>query len=137
MARRLGRSVKTRGPPHGLGRASQIESIGRDPARPTNFLFGGPRPGPAHQILRGWAAARPGPSNFGRMGRGQARPIKFSDDGPRPGPAHHIFKNLGPARRGPHLSPMTSPVNNQLLKMMHKSENGTYMYRPLCQCTSE
>ena len=85
-----GRPVKTHGPPHGPGRAAHIE--------PTSH---GPRPSPAHQISRGWAAARPGPSNFHMMGRGgPARPIKFSEHGPRPGSAHHIFKfsRSGPAR---------------------------------------
>ena len=84
-----GRPVKTYRPPHGPGGAAHIE--------PTSH---GPRPGPAHQISRGWAAARPGLSIFQRMGRGPARPIKISEDGPRPGPAHHIFifSRPGPAR---------------------------------------
>ena len=39
--------------------------VGRPgPARPTNFLYDGPRPDPARQIFRRWAAARPGPSFF-------------------------------------------------------------------------
>ena len=71
-----GRPVKTHGPPHGPGGAARIE--------PTSH---GPWPGPAHQISRGWAAARPGPSIFQGMGRGPARPIKSPQDGPRPGPA--------------------------------------------------
>ena len=75
-----GRSVKPHGPPHGPGGAAHIE--------PTSH---GQRPGPAHQMSRGWAAARPGPSKFQRMGRGPAWPIKISEDGSRPGPAHHIF----------------------------------------------
>ena len=58
------------------------------PARPIKFSFGGPRPGPARLIFRGWAAARPRPSHF------QKCPA-------RPGPAHHFFKNLGPAQPGP------------------------------------
>ena len=84
-----GRPVKTYRPPHGPGGAAHIE--------PTSH---GPRPGPVHQISRGWAAARPGPSNFQSMGCGPARPIKMSEDGPRPDPAHHIFKSSwpGPAR---------------------------------------
>ena len=71
----------------------------------------GPRPGPAHQISRGWAAARPDPSIFQGMGHDPARSIKISEDGPRPGPAHHMFKfsrpgpsnfqSLAPARPGP------------------------------------
>ena len=97
-----GRPVKTCRPPHGPGGAAHIE--------PTSH---GPRPGPAHQISRGWTAARPGPSKFQRMGRGPAQPIRFSNfhgparPGPsdfqksRPGPAHHISKRLGPARPGP------------------------------------
>ena len=43
--------------------------------------------GQARQIFRGWAAARPGPSNFQRMGRGPAQLITFS-------------KIHGPARPG-------------------------------------
>ena len=100
-----GRPVKTHGPPHGPGGAAHIE--------PTSHR---PRPGPAHQIPRGCAAARPGPSKFHSMGRGLARPIKISEDGPRPGPAHHIanfsrpgpahqfFKSLGPAGPARHNS---------------------------------
>ena len=42
----------------------------------------GPRLGPAHHIFRGWAAARPGPSNS-----------NFS----RPGPVHDILYFSGPA----------------------------------------
>ena len=68
-----GRPVKTHGPPHGPGRAAHIE--------PTSH---GPRPGPAHQIFREWAAAQPSP-------------LQISEGGPRPGPAHHIFT----ARPGP------------------------------------
>ena len=119
-----GRPVKPHGPPHGPGGAAHVE--------PTSH---GPRPGPAYQISRGWAAARPGPSNFQRMGRGPAQPIKFqrmgrgptqpitfsnfhgpARPGPsnfqksRPGPAHHIFKSFGSARPGPDKRPMTSPV---------------------------
>ena len=97
-----GRPVKTHGPPHGPGGAADIELTSH-----------GPRPGLAHQISRGWGAARSGPSIFQRMGLGPARPIKISEDGPRPDPAHHIFnfsrpgpahqlvKSLGPARPGP------------------------------------
>ena len=85
-----GRPVKTHGPPHGPGVAAHIE--------PTSH---GSRPGLAHQILRGWAAARPGPSIFQRTGRVPARPTKISQDGPRPDPAHQIFKFHGPARPGP------------------------------------
>ena len=105
------RPVKTHGPPHGPGGAAHIERTSH-----------GPRPGPAHQFSRGWAAARPGPSNFQRVGRGPTQPITFSNfhgparPGPsnfqksRPGPAHHIFKSFGSARPGPDKRPMTSPV---------------------------
>ena len=105
-----GRPIKTHGPPHEPGGAAHIE--------PTSH---GPRPGPAHQISRGWAAARPdpswagwsgpyrahisraaprpGPSNFERMGRGLARSIKTSEDWPQPDLAHHIsnFSRPGPS----------------------------------------
>ena len=85
-----GRPVNTHGRPHGPGGAAHTE--------PTSH---GPRPGPAHQISRGSAAARPGPSVFQRIGRGPAQRIassKISRPGPsdlsrvsaRPGPAHDI-----------------------------------------------
>ena len=74
--------------------------MGRGPARPTNFSYGGPRTGPVHQFFIWWAAARPGPSNFHLMCRGPARPINLLEDGPRLGPAHRIFifSRPGPAR---------------------------------------
>lgn len=74
----------------------------------------GPRPGPAHQIFRSWAAACPGPPNFSARGplpglahqsiqstgRDPTRSIKFSEHGSRHGPAKHMFNFLrpGPAR---------------------------------------
>ena len=66
---------------------SIFDMMGRGPARPIYFSFGGPRPGPARQLLRGWAAARPSPSHF------QKSPAL-------PGPAHQIFLMCrpGPAR---------------------------------------
>ena len=105
-----GGPVKTRGRPHGPGGTAHI--------KPTSH---GPRPGPAHQIARGWAAARPGQPNFQRMRRGPARPTKFSEGGLRPDPVHHIFKFSRPgparpgsifrsARPGPDKRPMTSPA---------------------------
>ena len=99
-----GRPVKTYRPPHGPGGAAHIE--------PTSH---GPRPGPAYQISRGWAATRPGPSIFQFF---TARPGPSDFQKSRPGPAHHIFKSLGPARHnfqidparhGPDKRPMTSP----------------------------
>ena len=51
-----------------MGRAERpIQSphlMGRGPARPIKFREHEPRPGPAHQIFRGWATARPGPSKL-------------------------------------------------------------------------
>ena len=113
-----GRPVKTHEPPHGPGGAAPME--------PTSHW---PRPDPAYQISRGWAAARRGPSNFQRMGRGPTQPITFSKfhgparpiifskvsarPGPshfqksRPGPARHNFQ-IGPALSGPDKRPMTS-----------------------------
>ena len=86
-----GRPVKTHGPPHGPGEAAHTE--------PTYL---GPRPGPAHQIIRGWAAARPGPSKFHRMGRGPTQPTTFFHIVTAwPGPAHQFFESLGPAWPGP------------------------------------
>ena len=70
-----GRPIKTHGLPHGLGGAAHIE--------PTSH---GPRPGLAHPIFRGWAAARPAHRFFIFL---------------PPGPAHYCFKSLGPARPGP------------------------------------
>ena len=74
MGRLMGRTERPIESPH---------LMGRGPARPTKFREDGPRPGPAHQILRGWAAARPGPSNFQKS---------------RPGPAHD--KPWFPVRAG-------------------------------------
>ena len=54
-----------------------VDMMGRGPARAVKFSEDGPRPGPAHQIFRGWATARPSPSHF----------QKFTA---RPGPAHHM-----------------------------------------------
>ena len=80
----------------------------------------GPRPGPAHQNFRGWAAARPSPSDFqistARPGLahqifrslGPARPITFPNVSVRPGQARRNFQ-IGPARPGPDKRPMTSP----------------------------
>ena len=73
-----GRPVSTHGPLDRPGRAAHIE--------PTSH---GPRPGPIHQIARGWAAARLSQSHF-----------HFYTA--RPGPVHHIIKRLGLAR--PRLS---------------------------------
>ena len=81
-----GGPVKTNGAPNGPGGATHTE--------PTSH---GPRPGQAHQISRGWAAARSGPSNFQRTGRGRAQPINIFNFS-RPGPANQFFKILGPAR---------------------------------------
>ena len=105
----------------GLGRPGPASPVrpsisyimGRGLARPIKFQLGGPRPGPARRIFRGWAAARPGPSNFQRMGRGPAQPITFSKiHGParpiifpkvsaRPGPAHHMAAR--PMRHGLYM----------------------------------
>ena len=49
IGRGPGRPVEKHWPPHGSGGAADIE--------PTSH---GPRPGPAHQISRGWATARRG-----------------------------------------------------------------------------
>ena len=72
--------------------------MGHGPARPIKQLFGGPRPGPARQIFRGWVAAMPGPSNFHRMGRGPTQPIIFSKiHGPgRPGSSFFQMSPPGP-----------------------------------------
>ena len=93
------RPAKTRGPPHGQGGVAHIEPTSR-----------GPRPGPAHQIFRGWAAARPGPSQFQRIGRGPTQPITFASfyGSARPGPII-FFKRLGPARPGPSRTPKSLP----------------------------
>ena len=119
----------------GLGRPGPAS-----PARPIIFLYDGPdgpRPGPAHQILiggplpgpvrqiseRGWAAARPRPSNFWRMGRGptqpitfkkihgRARPIIFSNVSARPGLAHDMAAR--PMKHGLHMGrpdPLRGPA---------------------------
>ena len=77
------------------------------PARPVKFSEDGPRPGLAHQISEGRAAARPGRSKFQRMGRRPTQPIIFSIFH---GPAHQFFRTLGPARSGPDKRHMTNPV---------------------------
>ena len=112
MVSSTGRSVKAHGSPHGPSGAVHIELTSH-----------GPRPCPAHQTFRGWAAARPGPSHFNfsrprpgpshfqflsaRLGpsnfpnyrHGPARPITFSNVSDRPGPARHNFQ-IGPAWPG-------------------------------------
>ena len=99
------------------------------PARPINFLYDGPRFGPARHILIWWAAARPGPSNFQRMGRGPAWLFKFSEDGPRPGPAHHIFKNSrpGPAHHFFKSLGRPDPAHHMATRPM---KHGLYIGRP-------
>ena len=96
--------------------------------RAINFLYDGRRPGPARQILRGWAPAQPGPSIFQRMGRGPAQLITLKkNSGParpgssffqksRPGPAHHM--EARPMRHGLYMGrpdnyvgrPMCCPI---------------------------
>ena len=71
----------------GRGPARPIKNlnfVGRGLARPVKFSEDGPRPGPDHQIFRGWAAVGPSPSHL----------KKFTA---WPGPAHHFFKRLCPA----------------------------------------
>ena len=65
---------------------SMFDMMGRGPARPVHFSEDGPRPDPAHQLLRRWAAAGPAHHVFNHS---------------RPSPVHHFFKRLGPARPGP------------------------------------
>ena len=48
------------------GRPINFILVGNGPAWPLNVWEDGPRPGPAHQNFRGWAATRPGPSTFQR-----------------------------------------------------------------------
>ena len=98
-----GRPVKTHGPRHGPGGAALTEPASN-----------GPRPGPAHQISRGWAAARPMPRpdpaiTFSRV-HGPARlgPLKFQKS--RPGPSQFQQLRPGPARPGPDKRPVTSQV---------------------------
>ena len=75
---------------HGPARAgpSFLYMMGRGPARPIKFSFSGPRPGPAHQNFRRWAAARPSPSHF----------QKFKA---RPDPTHHMAAR--PMRHGLYM----------------------------------
>ena len=80
--------------------------MGRGPAWPIKFRKDGPRPGPADQNFRGWAAAQPSPSYFQFF---MARPINFSEVSVRPGPARHNFQ-IGLARPGPDKRHMTNPV---------------------------
>ena len=100
MAHGPGRPVKTRGRPHGHGgRRSNSSSstphlLTSGPGRPikTREPYGlsgsaylepasrGPRPGPAHQISRGWAAALPGPSQSSdRSGPARPGPAQKND----------------------------------------------------------
>ena len=76
---------------------------GRGAAWPIKFQEDEPRPGLAHRIFRGWAAARPDPSNFQGMGRGpRPDPAHHISNFSRAGPAHQSFKSLGSA--GPSRS---------------------------------
>lgn len=125
-----GQSVETHGPHHGPGGAAHM--------KPTNH---GPRLGPAHQISREWAAARPTPSNAQRMGRGPARAINYSEGGPRPGPSHfqtftarpapanQNFKSLGPVRHHFQLGP-ARPGQTTHGKPWYSSNNVLNPYVP-------
>ena len=96
----------------GLGWAGPIGS-----AWPTNFLYDGPRPGPARQFSED--GPRPGPAH------------QFSEDGPRPGPAHNLFKisRPGPARPiiFPKVSARSGPAHHMATRPM---KHGLYMGRP-------
>ena len=72
---------------------SNFNLVGRGPARPVEFSEDGPRPGPAHQIFRGWAAARPSPSHSQKF---TARPGRSFSPKSRPGPARPITWQRGP-----------------------------------------
>ena len=95
---------------HGPARPIQFNLVGRGPAWPVKFSEDGQRPGPAHQIFRGWATARPSPSRFQKFPV-QPGPSFFQKSRPglaRPGPsygseAHETQALYGPARqlRGP------------------------------------
>ena len=56
--------------------------------------------GPPHQFIIWWAVVRPGPSNFSFGGPQLGPAHQLSEDGPRPDPANHVLKNSrpGPAR---------------------------------------
>ena len=100
------------------------------PGRPINLSYDGPRPGPAHQTILWWAAARPGPKILQNMGRGSARPIRCWEDGPRPGPAHHIFQNSRPGRARSFfflVSAQPIPAHNIAARPM---KHGLYIDRP-------
>ena len=96
----------------GLGRAGQpgpshFRLVGHGPARPVKLSEDRPRPGPVHQIFRGWAATRRSPSHFQKLTA-------------RLGPAHHFFRtSLGPARPG--------LVHHMAARPMR---HGLYMGRP-------
>ena len=53
-------------------------------------LGGADRPGPAHQMFRGWAAEWLSPSHFQKIKARPAGPIIFSKATARPGLAHHM-----------------------------------------------
>ena len=114
----------------GLGRPGPASPVrpsisyimGRGLARPIKFQLGGPRPGPARRIFRGWAAARPGPSNFQRMGRGPAH--HFFKVSARPGPAHHMAAR--PMRHGLYMGQPDNYVGRPV------DLKGRLMGRPMC-----
>ena len=60
------------------------------PTRPIKFSEYGPRPGPAHQIFRGWVAAWPSTSHFQKLTARPGLPIIFFQVSARPGPAYHM-----------------------------------------------
>ena len=77
--------------------------VGRGPARPIKFSEA--RPARPVNFFRGWAAARPGPSNSKLYRPGPARPINYSNLSAPPGPAHdsrseahETRASYGPAR---------------------------------------
>ena len=80
---------------------SNFNLEGRGPARPVKFSEDGPRPDPAHQIFRGWAAVRPSPSHFQNVTARPGPAHHFSEVSAGPGPAHHIAAS--PMRHGLYM----------------------------------
>ena len=117
----------------GLSRAGHVVGLG--PARPTKFLFAGPRPrpGPARPIKFAYHGPRPGQAHQFFRGWTVARPSIFSEDGQRPAPRPIEFQIIS-ARRSPahRFCPICRPGPARPMTFAARHmRRGIYMGRPV------